>query len=150
MKRRIPSLLLALLGSTPVFGQVDLLIENARVVDGTGSPWFVADVAIEEGYISAIGNVDASSAERVLDARGRVLAPGFIDVHTHVEAGATRGGIEGRPVADNFLFDGVTTIVTGNCGGSRRTSASGSRSSTDSASASTSRASSDTTPSAVP
>jgi len=96
----------------------DLLIRNARVVDGTGSPWFLSDVAIEDGRISAIGRHLAVDAARVIDAGKRVLAPGFIDVHTHVESSDSQSGIEGIPRADNFLLDGVTTIVTGNCGGS--------------------------------
>jgi len=96
----------------------DILIRNARVVDGTGSPWFLSDVAVTDGRISAMGrnlNVDAAST---IDAGGRVLAPGFIDVHTHVESGTSREGLIDLPRADNFLLDGVTTIITGNCGGS--------------------------------
>jgi N-acyl-D-amino-acid deacylase len=96
----------------------DLLIRNARIVDGTGSPWFVSDVAIADGRISALGRNLDIDAEQTIDAAGRVLAPGFIDVHTHVESGNTREGLVDLPRADNFLLDGVTTIVTGNCGGS--------------------------------
>lgn len=96
----------------------DVLIRNARVVDGTGSPWFLSDVAVTDGRISALGrNLDVE-ADQVIDAAGRVLTPGFVDVHTHVEAGSRRLGLEGLPRADNFLLDGVTTIITGNCGGS--------------------------------
>lgn len=97
---------------------VDILIRNARVVDGTGSPWFVSDVAVREGHIAEVGqnlNVDAA---QIVEAGGRVLAPGFIDVHTHVESSASRAGLERLPRADNYILDGVTTIVTGNCGGS--------------------------------
>jgi len=97
---------------------VELLIQGARVVDGTGSPWFLSDVAISDGRIVAMApNLDIA-AERVIDARGRVLAPGFIDVHTHVESSDSREGLAKLPRADNYLLDGVTTIVTGNCGGS--------------------------------
>lgn len=97
---------------------VELLIQGARVVDGTGSPWFLSDVAISDGRIVAMApNLDIA-AERVIDARGRVLAPGFIDVHTHVESSDSREGLVKLPRADNYLLDGVTTIVTGNCGGS--------------------------------
>jgi len=93
--------------------QVDILIKDARVVDGTGAPWFISDVAIEYGRIVAIGkNLELNSVQTI-DADGRVLAPGFIDVHTHAERGLTR-----LPSADNFLLDGVTTVVGGNCGGS--------------------------------
>jgi N-acyl-D-amino-acid deacylase len=109
--------LLALFAETAA-ADADLLIRNARIVDGTGSPWFIGDVAVENGRISDLGyNLDVN-ADEVIDANRRVLAPGFIDVHTHVEASDSRPGLEGNPRADNFLLDGVTTIITGNCGGS--------------------------------
>jgi len=92
----------------------DLLIRNARVVDGTGNPWFRADVGVRGGKIAAVGDLSHDSASRTVDAKERVVAPGFIDVHTHVE-----GGVEKVPGGDNYLMDGVTTIVTGNCGGSK-------------------------------
>ncbi len=96
----------------------DVLIRNARVVDGTGSPWFLSDVAVANGRITALGrNLDVD-AETIIDAGGRVLTPGFVDVHTHVESSSRDPGLEGLPRADNFLLDGVTTIITGNCGGS--------------------------------
>ena len=91
----------------------DLVIRNARVIDGTGNPWFRADVAVKDGKIASIGHLANASATRVIDAQGRVLAPGFIDVHTHLE-----GNVDKLPGADNFITDGVTTAVTGNCGGS--------------------------------
>jgi len=106
-------LLLVLLQSAPAYAQPDLLIRNGRIVDGSGNPWYTADVAIQGGRIVAIGRLDTSRSLRVLDAQGMVVAPGFIDVHTHSE-----GGIRRIPTADNFVFDGVTSIVTGNCGGS--------------------------------
>lgn len=96
----------------------DILIRNARVVDGTGSPWFLSDVAVTDGRISAMGRNLTFDAAATIDAGGRVLAPGFIDVHTHVESGTSREGLIDLPRADNFLLDGVTTIITGNCGGS--------------------------------
>lgn len=107
-----------ILSSLAQAADVDLLIRNARVVDGTGSPWFVNDVAVDDGHIVAMGNNLSLDAEQVIDAGGRVLAPGFIDVHTHVESSDRNAGLEGIPRADNFLLDGVTTIITGNCGGS--------------------------------
>lgn len=105
--------LLLALAVLPALAQYDVLIRNARVIDGTGNPWFHASVAVKDGRIAAIGRLESATAARVIDAAGRVLAPGFIDVHTHVE-----GAIEKVPRADNYLLDGVTTIVTGNCGGS--------------------------------
>jgi N-acyl-D-amino-acid deacylase len=92
--------------------QYDLLITNARIVDGAGNPWFRADVAIKDGRILRIGPLKPETAIRTIDARGQILAPGFIDVHTHVES------IYNRPAAENFARMGVTTLVTGNCGSS--------------------------------
>jgi N-acyl-D-amino-acid deacylase len=107
-----------LLAVTSHAADVDLLITNARVVDGTGSPWFVSDVAVRGGRIVEMGiNLDVD-ADRVIDAGRRVLSPGFIDVHTHVESSESRDGLFNLPRADNYLLDGVTTIITGNCGGS--------------------------------
>ncbi|HWS85463.1 MAG TPA: D-aminoacylase [Pyrinomonadaceae bacterium] len=90
----------------------DLVINNARVVDGSGNPWFRADVAIKGGRIARVGRVAASEGARAIDAGGKILAPGFIDVHTHAE------DIYELPDAENFVRMGVTTLVTGNCGGS--------------------------------
>lgn len=90
----------------------DLLIINGRIVDGTGNPWFRADVAIKDGRISRIGHVERNQARQVIDARGQIVAPGFIDVHTHVES------IYRQPDAENFVRMGVTSLVTGNCGSS--------------------------------
>ena len=91
----------------------DLLITNGRIVDGTGNPWFTADVAIKNGHIVELGKLDPKRAGRVIDAAGKIVAPGFIDVHTHIE-----GGITELPAAENFLRMGVTSVVTGNCGSS--------------------------------
>ena len=97
---------------------VDLLIRQARVIDGTGSPWFLSDVAVDDGKIVALGAHLDVEADQVVEAAGRVLTPGFIDVHTHVESSDRRDGLQRLPRADNYMLDGVTTIVTGNCGGS--------------------------------
>ena len=61
----------------------DLVIRNGRVVDGTGNPWIHADVAIQNGRIVRVGTVAATDAKRTIDATGLIVAPGFIDVHTH-------------------------------------------------------------------
>src|SRR6185436_7685987 len=90
----------------------DLLITNARIVDGSGNPWFRSDIAIKDGRIVRIGRLGPETASRTIDARGQIVAPGFIDVHTHVES------IYNLPTADNFVRMGVTTLVTGNCGSS--------------------------------
>ena len=93
--------------------EFDLIISGGRVVDGTGNPWFKADVAIKDGRVAEIGLVPHSRAARVIDAKDLIVAPGFIDVHTHIE-----GNILDLPAAENFLRMGVTSVVTGNCGGS--------------------------------
>lgn len=90
----------------------DLLITNARIVDGSGNPWFRADVAIKNGRIARIGRLIPDSAAKTIDARGQIVAPGFIDVHAHVES------IFNLPAAENFVRMGVTSLVTGNCGSS--------------------------------
>lgn len=104
--------------STSSAADYDLLIRDARIVDGTGSPWFRGDVALRGDRIVALAHRLDGDAFRVIDADGRILAPGFIDVHTHVEASPGRAGLENMPRADNYVLDGVTTIVTGNCGSS--------------------------------
>lgn len=91
----------------------DVLIRNARIVNGTGNPWYRGDIGIKDGKIRSVGQLQTSTADRTFDAAGRVVTPGFIDVHTHIE-----GAVEKVPRGDNYLLDGVTTVVTGNCGGS--------------------------------
>jgi N-acyl-D-amino-acid deacylase len=90
----------------------DLVIRGGRVLDGTGRAAVAADVAIRGDRIVAVGAVSGKGRQEIA-AGGRIVAPGFIDVHTHSE------DIDELPVAENFLRMGVTTIVTGNCGGSR-------------------------------
>ena len=93
--------------------EFDVIIAGGRIVDGTGNPWFESDLAIKDGRIVEIGKLDAKRAAKLIDAHGLIVAPGFIDVHTHIE-----GGIERLPMAENFLRMGVTSVVTGNCGSS--------------------------------
>lgn len=101
--------------AAPAKAQYDLLIRNGRIVDGSGKPAYAADIAIKDGRIAKIGTLADAAAPRVIDAKGQVIAPGFIDVHVHVE-----GDLERVPTADNFIMDGRTTIITGNCGGSKQ------------------------------
>jgi N-acyl-D-amino-acid deacylase len=88
----------------------DLLIAGGTIVDGSGAARVRNDVAIKDGRIAAIGRLPRSQAVQVIDASGLIVAPGFIDVHTHAD------NIEDRPAASNFVRMGVTTVVAGNCG----------------------------------
>ena len=89
----------------------DIILKNGKIIDGTGNPWFYGDVGIKKNKIISIGNLSKDKAKRTIDASGLIIAPGFIDVHTHIE-----GDEKKTPTADNFLYDGVTTVITGNCG----------------------------------
>jgi N-acyl-D-amino-acid deacylase len=90
----------------------DLVIGNARIIDGTGNPWFRGSIAIKDGKIARVGRFENADAKRFIDAKGQIVAPGFIDVHAHTE------DIFNNPTAENFVRMGVTSLVTGNCGGS--------------------------------
>ncbi|MGE8134764.1 amidohydrolase family protein [Novosphingobium sp. ES2-1] len=88
----------------------DLIIRNGTIVDGTGAPRFTGDVAVKNGLIAAVGTVRGDAAEEI-DATGRVVAPGWVDVHTHYDGQATWDA-EMAPSS----WHGVTTVVMGNCG----------------------------------
>jgi len=99
----------------PTFGQqatYDLVIGNARIIDGAGNPWFRGSIAIKDGRIAKIGRIEKLEAKHYIDAKNQIVAPGFIDVHAHTE------DIYSNPKAENFIRMGVTSLVTGNCGGS--------------------------------
>jgi N-acyl-D-amino-acid deacylase len=89
----------------------DIIIKNARVVDGSGSPWYKADVALMGGKINIIGNLNGVPAKKVIDVGGKVLSPGFIDPHSHADM--TAAAVNN---ADNKITQGVTTDVAGMCG----------------------------------
>src|SRR5687767_15188315 len=89
-----------------------LVIINARIIDGTGNPWFRGSIAIKDGRIAKVGRFDRAEAKFVIDAKNQIVAPGFIDVHAHTE------DIFDHPTAENFVRMGVTSLITGNCGGS--------------------------------
>src|SRR5690348_4798216 len=101
---------LALMGfgtraSTPSY---DIVIRNGHVIDGTGSPWYAADIAIKDGRIAAIGRLGDVDAKRVIDAHGMVVTPGFIDMLD--QSGHTLL-VDGH--APSKIFQGVTTLITG-------------------------------------
>nr|WP_314485269.1 D-aminoacylase [uncultured Pseudomonas sp.] len=89
----------------------DTLIRNAQVIDGSNTPGYVADVALRGGRIACIGDLSGRRATHEIDAAGRVLAPGFIDVHTHDDTVVIR-----QPQMLPKLSQGVTTVIVGNCG----------------------------------
>lgn len=92
----------------------DLLVRGGRVIDGTANPWFHADIAIADGRVAAVGRLDGATAARVVDATARAVAPGFIDIHSHSDFVLPLED-HGETLAP-FLAQGITTIVTGNCG----------------------------------
>jgi dihydroorotase/N-acyl-D-amino-acid deacylase len=93
---------------TPAF---DLVIRNGRVVDGTGGPWFVADVGIKGDSITAVQTRLNTTGARVIEAQGLVVSPGFVDVHSHVEPREGGEDMVGNPASENNLRQGVTTVI---------------------------------------
>ena len=86
----------------------DILIRNAHVIDGTGNPWYAADIGIRDGRIAAIGKLAGAWARRTIDARGRIAAPGFFDMHSHSDAALLKNG-----GCCSKIYEGVTTEVLG-------------------------------------
>ena len=89
-------------------GSHDVIIRGGRIVDGTGNPWFAGDVAVRNGRIVAIGRLPNATASRVIDATGRIVAPGFIDLHTHSDISLLADG-----TAQSKVRQGVTLDVLG-------------------------------------
>jgi len=88
----------------------DILLHNARILDGTGNPWFHGNIGITDQRIAQIGNFQAKAIQD-LDVDGQIVCPGFIDIHSHSDL-----EILACPQAQNMIQQGVTTEVTGNCG----------------------------------
>ena len=104
--------------AAPAAGQerFDVLIRGGQVLDGTGNPWFRADVGIRGDRIVAVGRLDGASAARVIEARGKAVVPGFVDLHSHADDGArSSGGLRDanaqRRAAPNLVTQGITTVV---------------------------------------
>jgi N-acyl-D-amino-acid deacylase len=90
---------------------VDLIIRGGTVIDGTKAPRYDADVAVRDGRIAAIGDLAGYTARETIDATGRIVAPGFIDSHTHDDM-----AVLSQPDMSFKVSQGVTTVVGGNCG----------------------------------
>ena len=89
----------------------DLVIRGGTVVDGTGKPSRTADVAVDDGIITAVGDLETAAAQRTIDADGLLVTPGVVDMHTHYD-----GQVTWDPLVTPSSWHGVTTIVMGNCG----------------------------------
>jgi len=89
----------------------DLVITNGHIIDGTGSPWYSGDVGIRDGRIAAIGNLSSVARKRTVDAQGKVVAPGFIDM-----LGQSETTILVDPRLPSKIYQGITTEITGEGG----------------------------------
>lgn len=94
-----------------VYLDLEILIRNGRVVDGTGNQWFRANIGVSEGVIIKVSRLHLSDGDRVIDAEGLVVCPGFIDCHTHSD-----GTIFEHPRCESAVRQGITSQVTGECG----------------------------------
>jgi N-acyl-D-amino-acid deacylase len=91
--------------------RANLLIKNALVVDGTGNPWYKASVGVKDGKVAEVGDIAGGIADEVIDAKGTVLCPGFVDMHGHSDY-----HIIANPTADSKVLQGITTEFAGECG----------------------------------
>ena len=104
--------ILAILATLPLLAQdYDILIRNGRIVDGTGNPSFIADLALSNNRVAALGKLTGKTAKRTIDAAGLTVAPGFIDIHNHSDFTLLRDGN-----AQSFIRQGVTTMIFGEGG----------------------------------
>lgn len=119
------ALIATLVVAAPASAQsFDLLIRNGRVLDGTGNPWYAADIGVADGRIVSVGQLPNATATRVIDAEGRYVAPGFIDIHSHADDGSAMPGRSAhirtdeleRKAMPNVVAMGVTTAVVNHDG----------------------------------
>ncbi|HZX54371.1 MAG TPA: amidohydrolase family protein, partial [Ilumatobacteraceae bacterium] len=92
-------------------GTFDMLIRGGTVIDGTGAPARVADVAIVNDHVVDVSANIVGTANRVIDASDRIVTPGFVDIHTHLDA-----QLAWDPIGSSSCFHGITSVVMGNCG----------------------------------
>jgi N-acyl-D-amino-acid deacylase len=108
MKKIIGLLLLLITSAAAKSAVYDIIIRNGHIIDGTGSPWYSGDIAVGNGRIAAIGDLRNAEAKRTIDARGMIVAPGFIDM-----LGQSEGTVLINPHLPSKIFQGITTQITG-------------------------------------
>ena len=91
----------------------DLIIRDGKIIDGTGNPWYRGDVAVKDGKIAAVGKLSEAEAETIIDASGLIVAPGFIDAHSHAD-----GSTMYYRDMESLVMQGITTVMSGQCGSS--------------------------------
>jgi len=112
----LPSTIDTPAGDSQAAPSFDVLVVGGRVFDGTGNPWFVADIGIRGDVIAAVGDLSAARAPTVIDASGRLVVPGFIDIHSHADEGRISLANPDAAAAPNLVTQGITTVVVGQDG----------------------------------